>query len=219
MPSPGAFTEVYERLAAEGATEILSIHLATSLSGMLNAARSGADATDGVKFTLFDSEQVSMGLGLLAISAAEMAAEGSPMEEIIVKLRHQVKRTYVFALLDTLEYLRRSGRVGWAQFGIGTLLRIKPMIKVYEGEVIMLDKVRTSKRALRQMLKTISELGRLDKAALLHIQGGENLKAFGHQAQSLFPGGQISEAVEVTPAIGAHVGPGALGIACIVAES
>ena len=218
-PSPGSFTESYNRLADEGATEILSIHVAASLSAMLNAARVGADATDAVKVTLFDSQQVTMGLGLLAISAAQDAADGCTMEEIVARLEKRVKRTYVLGMLDTLEYLRRSGRVNWAQFGIGTVLRIKPLVKVHLGEVDMADKVRSSKRAMQRFLALAGELGPLETASLLYIGADdEKLQSFREQTKLLVPAGRPPLEVELTPALGAHIGPGGLGIACIAAN-
>lgn len=214
-PAPGTFTETYRQLASEGATEILSIHIAASLSGMLNAARLGAEAQADVAVTQFDSQQVTMGLGLLAIVAADAAAAGCSMSEIVDLLNARVERTYVFAMLDTLEYLRRSGRVNWAQFGLGTLLRIKPLVKVNLGQVEIPERVRTSKRAFKQMLSMVTELGPLEEMALLHIRSESKLQLFREETQTLCPEGKVPLAVEVTPAIGAHVGPGGLGIACI----
>jgi DegV family protein with EDD domain len=217
-PAPGAFVEVYKRLAKEGATGVLSIHVASSLSGILNAARIGAQAADVPKVTLVDSQQLSMGLGLLAIRAAEAAASGQSMTEIVMMLEKLVDHTYVFGLLDTLEYLRRSGRVNWAMFGVGTLLRIKPLVKVYMGQVEVVERVRTSKRALRQFLKIVADLGVLESIALLHIQANDRIEFFRQQTQCFFPKDYDPLTVEVTPALGAHIGPGGLGIACIVAE-
>jgi len=110
VPAPGTFTEVYNQLASKGVTEILSIHVASSLSGMLNAARVGAEEAVDVKVTLFDSEQLTMGLGLMAIAAARLAKDGAKMDDIVTMLESRLARTYVFGLLDTLEYLRRSGK-------------------------------------------------------------------------------------------------------------
>jgi DegV family protein with EDD domain len=217
-PATGTFAATYEKLAEQGATEVLSIHVATSLSGVLNSARLGAEAAAGkISVTMFDSMQLSMGLGLQAIMAAKAAADGKTMAEIVALLEERRGRTHVFAQLDTLEYLRRSGRVNWAEFGIGTLLRIKPLIHVYNGEVIMRDKVRTSKKALAQMIAYAQELGKLESIALLHTHAPDRLDDFWQQTEHLYPAGSRPLAVEVTPAIGAHVGPGGLGLACITA--
>ncbi|HUS94356.1 MAG TPA: DegV family protein [Patescibacteria group bacterium] len=215
-PAPGAFTEVYDRLAAEGAGQILSIHVSSSLSGILNAARLGSEATDSVEVQLFDSQQLTMGLGLLAITAAEGAIAGQTMNEIVATLNKRVERTYVIGLLDTLEYLRRSGRVNWATFGLGTLLHIKPLLRVHKSEVTMLEKVRTSKRALIRFLELAGELGPLENIALLHTHVSQQcIQEFQQQTRFLVPEGIEPLIVELTPALGAHLGPNGLGIACI----
>ena len=218
-PPPGAFKRAYEQLAAQGVTEILSIHVASSLSGMLNAARLGAEETTDVQVTLFDSQQLTMGLGLLAISAAKQVAAGRSMKEVITFLEERVERTYILGVLDTLEYLRRSGRVSWAQFGIGTLLRIKPLLHVHMGQVEMPERVRTSKRAMARLLELAAALGPLEDLALLHTHGSEEeIRAFREKTSFLNPEGPPPLAVELTPAIGAHLGPGGLGIACVAAR-
>jgi DegV family protein with EDD domain len=217
-PSSGSFAEAYQKLAAEGSKEIISIHIATSLSGVLNAARLGAEMVEEVvSVTLFDSMQLSMGLGLQAITAAKAAAAGKSTAEIITMLEERRSRTHVFAQLDTLEFLRRSGRVNWAEFGIGTLLQIKPLVHVHNGEVHMRDKIRTSKRAMAQMIQYAAELGAIESIALLHTHAPEKLELFRQQTSHLYPSNETPLAVDVTPAIGAHVGPGGLGIACITA--
>jgi DegV family protein with EDD domain len=218
-PPPRAFEDAYQDLAAQGAKEILSIHVAASLSGMLNAARLGAEGASGIQVTLFDSQQVTMGLGLLAIHAAKQAAAGRKMNEIVASLNQRVRRTYILGVLETLEYLRRSGRVNWAQFGIGTLLRIKPLLHVYMGQVDIPERIRTSKRAMARMLELAKDLGPLEDMALLHTHGSdEEIHAFRELTSSLNPEGPQPLAVELTPAIGAHVGPGGLGIACVTAQ-
>lgn len=217
-PAPGAFTEAYNQLLTEGAKEILSIHIAGNLSGILNAARIGAESVRDVKITTIDSRQLTMGLGLLAITAAKAAAAGRSVSEIVRLIESQIPRTFVFGLLDTLEYLRRSGRVGWAEFSIGTLLKIKPMVRVHMGEVEMLERVRTSRRALARMIELAADLGQLEQIALLHIRGNGRLNDFKQQSRRLFIDNEMPLTVELTPALGAHIGPGGLGIACITAS-
>jgi len=219
-PPPGAFKSAYEGLAEQGIKEILSIHVASTLSGMLNAARLGAQDVPGVEVTLFDSQQLTMGLGLLAMSAAKEALAGRAMKEIVAFLNERVERTYVLGVLDTLEYLRRSGRVSWAEFGIGTILRIKPLLYVHMGRVEMPERVRTSRRALERLLELAAGLGPLDDLALLHTHASDDeIGAFREKTAFLNPGESAPLAVELTPAIGAHLGPGGLGIACVTARS
>ena len=215
-PAVGAFSAAYEKLAQDGATGVLSIHLASSLSGLLNAARLGAQAAEGIEVCVFDSQQVSMGLGFLALSAARAAQAGATIPQILEALEEQVRRTHVFALLDTLEYLRRSGRVSWAEFGVGTLLQIKPLVHVHEGKVQSLEKVRTRTRALSHLIQYIADLGSLRELALLHTANDDGARSLRQEASHLIPAHYEPVSVEVTPTIGAHVGPGALGFACVV---
>jgi DegV family protein with EDD domain len=214
-PSSGTFTQVYEQLADVGATEIISIHVASKLSGILNAARLGSEDTQ-VKVSLFDSQSLSMGLGLLAQTAAEAAVDGRSLDDIMALLDSSARRTYVFALLDTLEFLRRSGRVNWAQFGIGTLLKVKPLIRVYGGVLEMQEKIRTSKKATEKMIERIAELGQYDRVALLHTAAPAELEQLRGQLSHIIPAGSNPPVSLVTPAVGAHVGPRALGFAGIL---
>jgi DegV family protein with EDD domain len=214
-PASGTFTQVYEQLADDGATEIISIHIASKLSGVLNAARLGAEDTR-VKVSLFDSQSLSMGLGLLAQLAAEEAANGRSLDDIMALLDSAARRTYAFALLDTLEFLRRSGRVNWAQFGIGTLLKIKPLVRVYGGVLEMQEKIRTSKKATEKMIERIAELGQYERVALLHTAAPDEVEQLRGQLSHIIPAGDNPPAVFVTPAVGAHVGPRALGFAGIL---
>lgn len=218
-PAVGAFKEAYERLAAEGATQILSIHVAANLSGMLNAARLGAEEVQGVEIELFDSRQLTMGLGLLTLTAARAASAGRTLDEIVALLSERVQRTHVLAVLDTLEYLRRSGRVSWAQFGLGTLLQIKPIIHVYDGDVSIPERVRTRGRALDHLVDRVTALGPLEELTLLHTANPEGVADLSERAEKLIPAAYTPYSVEVTPTIGAHVGPGGLGFALIAAEA
>ena len=138
---------------------------------------------------------------------------------IVAFLDDRVKRTYILGVLETLEYLRRSGRVNWAQFGIGTLLRVKPLLYVHLGKVEMPERIRTSKRAMARLLELAAELGPLEDLALLHTHGSdEEIQAFREKTSFMNPKGSEPLAVELTPAIGAHLGPGGLGIACVTAQ-
>lgn len=220
-PATGTFMEAYTQLAEEGATEIISIHVSSTLSAFLNSARLGAEAAeaacDNLRVHLFDSRQLSMGLGLLVLTAAEAAAAGRPVAEIITMLEKRVRQTHVVAVLNTMEFLRRSGRVNWTEFSLGTLLKIKPLITVFDGEAKSAARVRTFKRAVNQLITLVEEFGDLERLAVLHTNALAEAENLRERLQHLFPGGETPEIVEVTPAIGAHIGPGAVGIACVVA--
>lgn len=216
-PATGAFTEVYERLTAAGATRILSMHLASSLSATYNAARLGAEAAESAPVTLFDTEQITLGAGLLVLLAAEAAAAGRSMDEILAMLKNRVARTRVFGMLDTLDSLRRSGRVSWAQFGLGTLLQIKPVMMIWKGQVEVVSRVRTNKRSVQHMLQMLATYSPFERLAVIHVNAAAAAMQLRQQAEHLFPEGSDSLTVEITPAIGTHLGLGAVGFACISA--
>lgn len=211
-PASGSFAEAYERLAAEGATEILSIHIASSLSNTYNAARLGAEATN-VPVTLFDSQQLSLGSGLLAIVAAEAARDGRSMAEIVQMLQARVSRTHLFGVLENLDALRRSGRVSWAQFGIGSLLQIKPILMVHSGEVSVVAKIRTHKRAIQEALTLLEQFAPLERLAVLHAHAPELAEELRQTVSHLCPA--PIHLMEISPALGTHFGLGAVGFACI----
>lgn len=216
-PASGTFAETYEKLAREGATEIISIHLADSLSATCNNARLGVEAANGVRVTVFDSTQITIGAGLLVITAAEMAKNGRSAAEVIAALQTRTSKTRIFGMIETLDSLRRSGRASWAQFGLGTLLQIKPVMMVHNGEVSVVAKIRTSKKAMQQMLDMVAELGPFEKLAVIHVNDPKTAAELQQQAAHLFPKEFPPIIMETTPAIGTHLGLGAVGFAGISA--
>jgi DegV family protein with EDD domain len=216
-PGPGTFIETFDKLAAEGATEILAIHVAGSLSAMVNSARLAAEEWDRVPVTVFDSGNLTLGTGLQVLAAARAAAEGRTMDEIVALLEDLALRTYCFAALDTVEFLRRSGRLTRFQSSLASILRIKPLLKMNNGEFDM-ERIRTRKAALARVIELLSELGSLEELALVHTHAPEEAEALGRQASYLDPEGVLSLSAEVTPIIGTHIGPGAVGFVAIKAR-
>lgn len=214
-PSAGTFAAAYQELVAEGATEIISLHIAANLSNTFNAARLGAEDVQGAEISLWDTKQITLGSGLQVITAAEAAASGSTVQEILALLERNRAKTRVYGVLNTLEFLRRSGRVGWAQFGLGTLLRIKPVIEVYEGDVMMKERVRTFSRASRRLLELVESRQPIERIGVLHAHNLEAAQQAQLQLAHLFPADQEPIFMEITPAIGSHIGPGAVGFAFI----
>lgn len=212
-PGSDTFRHVYEGLAKEGASEILSIHIAKQLSATIEVAHLGARETKALPVTVFDSRQLSLGMGFLVQRAAQAAAEGHTMPDILALLEQLVSRTYVFAALDTLEYLRRSGRMNSVVARLGTFLQIKPLLKMYDGTASS-ERVRTRQRAMTRLTRLLQDVGTLEEVALIHTNAPERVKALRQQAADLLPLGDLTT-VNITPVIGAHVGPGAVGFACI----
>ncbi len=212
-PGPEVFQAVYEQLAAEGVSEVLSIHVSSQLSAICEIASRAAAATGLIPVTVFDSRQLSLGTGFQVLAAAQFASEGLSMKEILSRLEDQIRRTHVFAALDTLEFLRRSGRMNLALSFIGTLLKIKPFLKMYAGEATA-ERIRTRAGAMRRLVELVHEAAPLEKIALLHSNALERAKAVLEEVKDMLPGGDILVA-EITPVIGTHLGPGVIGFACI----
>jgi DegV family protein with EDD domain len=215
-PGPQRFIQAYEKLAAEDATEILSIHISESLSATVNAARLAAREMTSVPVTVLDSGTLTLGTGFLVWTAAQAAAEGRTMEEIIALLEEQGARTHVFAALDTLEFLRRSGRMNRLIAALGTWLQMKPLLKMHQGTASA-EKVRTTEHATSRLISLLSDLVPLEKVALVHTHALDKVEELRQKAQHLLPEGELLS-VDITPVFGVHLGPGAAGFACVTAR-
>jgi DegV family protein with EDD domain len=211
--SSGSYQELYERLFQSGYEHILSIHPSVKLSGIMNAANSAAQPF-GDKVHVLDSGQITFGLGVQVLSAAEAASKGETIEQVLAKWKDIKDRVRVIAMLDTMEYIRRSGRVSWARASLGSLLQIKPFVEVKDGQVQRFGEVRTRRKGLARLV----ELGtsqKWERIAVLH----SNSEADGRQIlESLdqdlaFP----PLLINITTIIGTHVGPNALGLTLVPA--
>lgn len=216
--APGAeiFIRGYESLVARGAKEILSIHISEVLSMTVNSARMAAKEFAKAPVTVLDSGQLSLGLGFLTVSAAEMAQDGHKMEMILANLQTLMPRTFVFAALDTLEYLRRSGRMHIAVARFGELLRLKPLLAMNQGNP-QAYRVRTRQKAIKRLFSWMDEHGPFKMLAVVHAGVQERAEALRDQASKYLPDGEII-IQQITPVLGANLGIGALGFAGIAKE-
>jgi DegV family protein with EDD domain len=215
-PPPGAYEEVYRRLATE-TNEIVSIHLAARLSGLYSAAATAAKNVPQVRIAVIDSEQVTMGYGWMVIAAAEAAHKGATLEQIIDLVEGMKERSSVLAVLDSLEFLYRGGRVGWVRAMVGTLLRIKPIIEIRLSEVKLVERARTRARSLTQLMNLIQALGVLERAIIVHTDAPELAEHVADMVQAIAPHWErLIEQAGVT--IASHAGPGAVGIARVASE-
>lgn len=212
-PSSGEFQALYREVLALGFTEILSIHLASELSGVINAARLAAEEV-GSNIKIFDSGQVSLGLGFQVIEAAKAAANAVPLDGIISMLRDLQENIFVFAMLDTLAYILKSGRIPWVKASLGSFLNLKPMIQLKKGQVINVGLARARKRAISRLHQILQELGPLEYLAVLHTNAKREGEEFLAHYENILP--QRSFLVNVTTSIGTHVGPNGLGFAAVV---
>jgi DegV family protein with EDD domain len=211
VPSLHKFREMYDALADAGA--VISIHISSSLSAVVNMAEVAARETTSVPVTVFDSRQLSLGTGFLVETAAKLAQAGCMVPEILAALNAQIKRTHVFAALDTLRYLRRSGRMNSVVSTIGELLQIKPFLKMYDGNASA-ERVRTQNQAMKRLVELLHEYGPYEKVALLHSDAAERAKGVLQEVKDILPEGEIWFE-QINPVLGAHIGPGVVGFACV----
>jgi DegV family protein with EDD domain len=210
QPSIGDFLAVYEPLVAAG-HEIVSIHLAGGISGTVESARQAAAQVDG-RIEVIDSETACGGLGCVVLGAAKAANAGGSTDEVVAATRATRETLKIWFAVDTLEYLQRGGRIGKAQAMVGAALKIKPILSL-ESEIVPVERVRTSSRAFERMV----EYGRsryedgADGWVVQHIRAPEQAQRLVERGREIF-GVDPLWVSEVGPVIGAHVGPGLLGV-------
>ncbi|MDZ7727091.1 MAG: DegV family protein [Dehalococcoidia bacterium] len=203
------------RCCADG-HEVLSIHISAKLSGTLNAAHTArADlGDDGARIDLLDSRSVSIGMGAGVIAAARAAREGASLAEARAAAESALGRTHIVALVATLEYLQRGGRIGRAASMVGTLLRVKPLVEVADGEVAPFERVRTHSRAVERLYDVATGAGDLEA---LYVGCGTNVdeaEALAARLREALPGVPVSR-FTIGPAIGVNAGPEVLGVALL----
>jgi len=212
-PGVDLFVEHFEKLAQKGAKAILSIHISESLSATVNSARLAAKEFTKIPVTVLDSSQLSLGMGFLVERAAQWAEEGLQLEEVVANLKNLMPRAYVFAALDTLEYLRRSGRMHIAVARFGELLRLKPLLTMNQGNPDA-HRVRTRQKAMERLFSWMDEHGPFERLAVVHAGVRDRAEALREQAQKYLPDGEII-IQQITPVLGTNLGVGALGFAGI----
>ncbi len=209
-PAPGAFEQTFRRLAGDGATGIVCINLSSKLSATMQAAQVAAKAAqDACPITVVDSLQVSMGLGSLCLTAARRAADGDSLASIVANVTDRRARTKLYGTLDTLEYLKKGGRIGNARALLGSMLAIKPVLEVLDGEVEEAGKVRTRSKALRLLVDRVKE-GPFENLCVLH-GNAPDVDELLDLLEPLAPRDQIVVG-QIGPVIGTHAGPRVIGV-------
>lgn len=219
QPSPASFQEAFTRLIDEGADAILSVHLSSKLSGTYQSACTARDTLpDDVKripIEIIDSKSISVGMSRAILLAAQEARDGLGLEEIKARLLDQLARTRILAVLDTLEYVRRGGRIGGARAMLGNMLSVKPIVSLKDGEVVPVEQPRTRSKAYARIAQLLAEAGRIE-----HVSIAEASEEVGQQ---------LAQAVKAVyrgdlpmyhlgAALGTHTGPGTAAIAYVVAS-
>ncbi|MFN8564291.1 MAG: DegV family protein [Anaerolineae bacterium] len=215
MP-PAPAEEVIMR-SFEGADHLFLISVASKLSGVYNIMRLCATKLPPNSFTLIDSRSVTLGLGFQVMAGAEAAAATGDIEQVKAAIERVRDRAHVYAALETMEFLRRSGRVGWAAAGIGALLQIKPLIEVYDGDVKSVSRVRTFGRAVEELIRIAHDHAPLERLAILYISDQGDAERLRDRLADIAPPDTLI--YSVTPTIGVHVGTGGLGVVTVTGSS
>lgn len=211
---PGVYHQLYEKLAAAGVQRILSFHPSSLLSGVYNVASTAARAFDDL-VQVVDSRSISLGLGFQAVAAAEALRAGALVQQALQAAERARQHVTVIALLDTLEFVRRSGRVSWAKARLGDLLKIKPFIDVREGKVLSIGEARTRRKGLERLRELLAQRGRLERLAVMHANAESDALELAAEFTAVSQRPPL--VVSLTPVIGVHTGPQALGFAAVAA--
>ncbi|MDP6402396.1 MAG: DegV family protein [SAR202 cluster bacterium] len=212
QPSVGDFIEVYERLGRD-ADGILSVHISSKLSGTFNSAvQARAQVDVGCPIEVIDTLQVSMGLGMTAQEAARAAQGGAGLEDVAEAARNAAERCQCIVLFETLEYLEKGGRIGKARALLGTLLRIRPLIIIQEGEVHELGKERTRTRGIARLKDIARGYAPLDEVCVLYSTTLDEAESIAEDLSDLLPDDRKPSIGRFGPVIGTYTGPGVLGI-------
>ena len=217
--SPGDFQVVYQRAFDEGAQAIVSIHVAGTLSGTIKAAEIGAAMFKDREIQVVDSMSASMGEGILSELAVQMASAGSTAAEIAQVVTRRRADIGVYLALETLEYLKRGGRISGAQAAIGTLLSVKPIIEIKDGKVETAERVRTRGKAREKLVKLLT-VRPIERLSILHTTAAD-VEEFAEQLIPKIPGGIDRSKVTIDlvgPSVGPHLGPGCVGAVALYVE-
>jgi DegV family protein with EDD domain len=213
-PSIEEFVGAYRSLAGQ-AKDLVVLTVSSTFSSIYNVAQLAARKVSAPRVHVVDTEQVTMGHGWLVIAAAEAATAGASVSEVLGLIEAMKPRVRVRAVLSTLEYVRRGGRVGWARAKAAELLRIKPIVEVVAGKVLEQGRTRTMQGAIDRLVAYVRALGRLERLAVLHTAAPE-VQQLRQRLAELWPGRELLT-IAATTAIGTHVGPRALGVAAVTA--
>ena len=210
-PSPGSFEETYRSLAAEGATSIVVVALSSDLSATMQSAELAARAVaPGIDVRIVDSRNASMGLGLTVLACAELAKTGASADEVVARAQSVIPRTRVFAALDTLDNLKKGGRIGGAKAMLATVMSIKPLISITNGLVEEAGKQRTRSKALAHLVDILrNQEVPIERLAVLNAQCAD-IDAFVAMVKEVYTGEIIVG--DIGAVIGTHAGQGTIGI-------
>lgn len=218
-PSPGKFITAYKNAFAAGAEKIICLCVSSEVSATYSAAVSACEAFPGQEIKVIDSQSLSMGLGYLALAAAEAAAEGKNIEEICSVVEDIRQRTYLFAALSTLKYLAMGGRVNNITASMAKMLNVKPILTIKDGTLDMIERVRTQKKAWERVIELSAlRVGnrQVEKMCILHVNAPDMGREFMSEIQNRMHCPTEILLVEVTPGLSVHSGAGMVGTVFVV---
>lgn len=216
-PSPGQFQEAFEAAAAEGADGVVCVNLSSKMSATIESARQAAKAVEGrIPVRVVDSLSVTLGLGLVVTEAARAAAGGANLDEVEAVAEQAVSKMKLYGAIDTLENLKKGGRIGGARALLGSMLSIKPVIEVRDGVVEEESKQRTRSRSLRYLAEKVRAAGPVSRLAVFSADAPD-LDEFLAMLEGMSPTEGTTLLGDVGPVIGSHAGRGAIGVAWIPA--
>ena len=212
-PTPGDFVAAYRKALAEGADHIVSVHLSAELSSTSDAARLAASQIGEHIVTVIDARSAAMGTGFAVLAAARSAAAGAGAAEVARTARETAAATRTLFVVDTLEHLRRGGRIGSATAVLGSALAVKPVLHVQDGRVVPMEKVRTTTRALNRLVQRVVEGAGQGpvSVAVHHLAAADRAERLASDLRDRLPQLRELHVSELGAAVGAHVGPGAVG--------
>jgi DegV family protein with EDD domain len=215
-PSLAAFEGVFREQLRQH-DSVICINLAARLSGTYEVARRAAETVDPQHIWVVDSGSVSIGIGWLAESAVTLASQGLPPAEIARELEQARERLRILALLETLTFLQRGGRLGRAAALAGTLLSVKPILSVRDGEVAPVERVRTMNGAIRRLVELVAAQGPVERLGVMHADSADNAHEVEGLLKARFPEVSIDRG-ELGPVVGTHGGPGLIGVGILLAR-
>jgi DegV family protein with EDD domain len=217
-PSVGDFLDVYRNIL-KTTDEIVSIHLSSKLSATYsNACQAAAQLADeGARIDVIDSETISLGMMFMATAATRAAEGGASIEEVRKVVEAMIPRMHVYVVLDTLEYVRRGGRIGRARAFLGTVLRVKPILSFRDGEVHPEERVRTRSHALDRLFQMATSFPNIEQIGVAYSTNAEEAEQFKRRLESALQGTQVHVS-RLGPVIGVHGGPGVLGVGILEGE-
>ena len=211
QPNPQDFAAAYQKVAPE-ADGIVSIHISGKLSGTCNSALQGKETIEnGCPIEVIDSQVITVGLGPICIAAAKMAKAGESLSSVVEEVKQMLSNIHLLNLLDTLKYLQKGGRIGKAKALLGSVLNVKPLITLKEGEVVPAGQVRSRSKGIERLFSFVESISNIDDLAVAYNTTPDEAHALAERLGSIFNKEAI-KVVRLGTTLGVHMGPGALAI-------